>query len=468
MFRERNETYMLLFVVVDTLSTILAFCAAVAVRFIIQEANLFEFYAIDLREYMYIGLVLASSQVMVFYFMDLYRPGKVGLVTDEFNRVVLGTIVTIFMALGVIFFLKTHRYSRLVVLYFGILNVAFVSLGRAIARFFIKKMLLKGRRIRLILVLGTGRTVKQFEEVIQRNRLYGYLVKAFVRLPEEGEVKVENDKILGSFEDIPRLLTEIRPHHVIFACDSTSSDMLQRAIQMCNYEGIHMHVIPSFSELITSKGRLESLEGIPLITLRDIPARRGFNRFFKRLFDIIFSLLFIILFSPFYIIIALAIKLTSKGPIFLSQERVGLDNKLFKVLKFRTMSVQQPGDSDIIWTTKNDPRVTPVGRILRKLSLDETPQFFNVFTGTMSVVGPRPERPYWVEQFKERYTGYMQRHGMKAGITGWAQVNGLRGDTSIEERVAADIYYIENWSILLDLKIILLTPFKSVIDRNAY
>ena len=162
------------------------------------------------------------------------------------------------------------------------------------------------------------------------------------------------------------------------------------------------------------------------------------------------------------------IKLTSPGPVLFSQERVGLNNKIFKLLKFRTMYVQQPGDSDKIWTKNRDPRVTPVGRILRRFSLDEIPQFFNVFTGDMSVVGPRPERPYWVEQFKEQYKGYMQRHGVKAGITGWAQINGLRGDTSIEDRVSADIYYIENWSFFMDLKIILLTPFKSIIDRNAY
>lgn len=232
--------------------------------------------------------------------------------------------------------------------------------------------------------------------------------------------------------------------------------------------GINLHLALNFSELLTSKVYFENLDGIPLISMRDIPARRGFNRLVKRIFDIIFSFLFIVLFSPFYILIGLAIKLTSRGPVLLMQDRVGLNNKVFKLLKFRTMYVQKPEESDTIWTKSNDPRVTPVGRILRKMSLDEIPQFFNVLSGKMSVVGPRPERPYWVEQFKERYAGYMQRHGMKAGITGWAQINGLRGDTSIEERVAADIYYIENWSFLLDLKIILLTPFKSVVDRNAY
>jgi len=468
MLRERNETYMLLFAVIDAFSAFIAFWAAFALRFILQEPNLTEFYSIDRMDYLYISIVLITSQVLVFYFTDMYRPEKIGLLTDEFNRVVMGTVFTIFIALGVIFFLKTHRYSRLVILYFGVINVIIVSLNRSLARSIIFRVFMKGRQVRQIIVLGTGKAAGQVEYVIQRNRLYGYSVRAFIRLPSETDVQIRKDKIAGNLDELPQLLKDIRPNHVVFASDSMDSDLLEKSIQICSHEGIHLHIVPSFGELIASRGRLESLEGLPLITLRDIPARRGFNRLFKRVFDTLFSLVFIICFSPFYLLIALAIIINSKGPILLKQERVGLDNRVFDCLKFRTMYVQPPGESDTVWTTKNDPRVTAVGRFLRKLSLDETPQFFNVLIGNMSVVGPRPERPYWVEQFKERYTGYMQRHGMKAGITGWAQINGLRGDTSIEERVAADIYYIENWSLLLDLKIILLTPFKSVIDRNAY
>jgi Undecaprenyl-phosphate glucose phosphotransferase len=468
MLRERNETYMLFFAAMDMLATFAAFWAAFVVRFILQEPDLTNFYSISIREYMYIGIVLVISQVLIFYFMDMYGPGKIGLLTEEFSSVVTGTILAIVVALGVIFFLKTHRYSRLVMLYFGVINVVFISLGRAFARAFINRLLRRGKRLRYILVLGTGKGARHVEYVIQRNRIYGYLMKGFVRLPGETDSRVEDEKIVGDFENLSRILTEMHPSHVMFVADNADGELLHKAIQACSHEGIHMHVVPSFSELITSRGRLESLEGLPLITLRDIPARRGLNRFIKRVFDTLFSLLFIVLFSPFYILIALSIALTSKGPILLKQERVGLDNNVFNLLKFRTMYTQQPEESDTVWTTKNDPRVTPVGRFLRKLSLDETPQFFNVLTGKMSVVGPRPERPYWVEQFKEEYTGYMQRHGMKAGITGWAQINGLRGDTSIEERVAADIYYIENWSFLLDLKIILMTPFKSIFDRNAY
>jgi hypothetical protein len=210
------------------------------------------------------------------------------------------------------------------------------------------------------------------------------------------------------------------------------------------------------------------MDGIPIITIRDIPLRNGYNRVVKRVFDILFSFLFILLFSPIYLLIALLVKLSSKGPIFIYQERVGLDNKKFQMIKFRSMLVQEKSESDTKWTIKNDPRITPIGSILRKLSLDETPQFFNSLIGDMSVVGPRPERPFYVEQFKTSHKHYMRRHAVKAGITGWAQVQGLRGDTSIEDRIEADIYYIENWSLIMDLKIILMTPFTGFINKNAY
>ncbi len=468
MLRERNETYMLLFAVVDMAVAFIAFLLAFTLRFFIEADNLIEFYSTNLMGYLYIGIVITISQVIVFYFIGMYQPRKISLLKNESGSVIMGTVITIFIALGVIFFLKTFRYSRLVILYFGILNIILVSLSRSIIRFFINRSHLKGRQLETILIIGTGKSAVQIESVIIRNKLYGYTVKGFIKLPGDNGNLVDDRRILGELEDLPGILSEIQPYHVIYAADSANSKNLRKAIILCSYEGINLHLALNFSELLTSKVYFENLDGIPLISMRDIPARRGFNRLVKRIFDIIFSFLFIVFFSPFYILIGLAIKLTSRGPVLLTQDRVGLNNKVFKLLKFRTMYVQKPEESDTIWTKSNDPRVTPVGRILRKMSLDEIPQFFNVLSGKMSVVGPRPERPYWVEQFKERYAGYMQRHGMKAGITGWAQINGLRGDTSIEERVAADIYYIENWSFLLDLKIILLTPFKSVVDRNAY
>jgi len=468
MLRERNETYMLLFAVVDMAAALFAYCGAFVLRFIVQPGNLARVQEINFLGYVYIGLCIIISQVVVFYFLNMYRPAKIGLLAGEFQGVFLGTIITIFVTLGFIFFLKTHRYSRLLIIYFGVFNLFFVTWFRSIARFGINRAHSKGRRLRNVIIMGTESLASTIEGVIQRNRLYGYSITGYIRLEGEDSPTVKSTQIIGTMADLDALLVKHKPFHVIFAANTIQNDVLLEAIKICGHEGIHLHLVPSFSSVLGSKMYTEEIDGVSFITLRDVPARRGFNRLIKRIFDVFYSLLFIVLFSPFYILISLLIKLTSRGPVFFRQERVGLNNKTFMLIKFRTMKVQKTEDSDTIWTKDRDPRVTAVGRILRKLSLDETPQFFNVLAGSMSVVGPRPERPYWVEQYKEKYLGYMQRHGMKAGITGWAQINGLRGDTSIEQRVAADIYYIENWSFFLDLKIVFLTPFKSVIDRNAY
>jgi len=468
MFRERNETYMLLFAIIDMAMAFVAFILAFVFRFFIETRSFADLFSSNFQGYMFIGIIITISQVIVFYFLGMYQPRKMGFLKNETGSIVIGTVISILIALGVIFFLKTFRYSRLVILYFGIINIFLVFLSRSVIRFFINRFHIKGKQLESILIVGSGKSALQVESVILKNKLYGYAIEGFINLPGDSKGLIESSRILGSLDDLPKVLTELRPYHVIYAADTANSMNLRKAIILCSYEGINLHFALNFSELLSTNVYFENLDGIPLISIRDIPARKGFNRLVKRVFDFIFSFIFIVVFSPLFIIIAGLIKVTSKGPVMFSQERVGLNNKTFKLLKFRTMYVQKPGESDKIWTTNRDPRVPPVGRVLRKLSLDEIPQFFNVLTGVMSVVGPRPERPYWVEQFKEQYKGYMQRHGMKAGITGWAQINGLRGDTSIEERVAADIYYIENWSFLLDLKIIFLTPFKSIFDRNAY
>ncbi len=468
MLRERNEAYMLLFAVIDMVIAFISFLLAFTIRFYIETKNFVDLFSIQFQGYLFIGIIITISQVLVFYFIGMYQPGRMGFLKNESGSIIVGTIISILIALGVIFFLKTFRYSRLVIFYFGIVNIFLVILSRSILLIIINGFHTKGKQLESILVVGSGKSAVQIESVILKNKLFGYKIEGFISLPGDKSGFIEDARILGNIDNLSGILSKVKPYHVIYAADSANSANLRKAIIICSYEGINLHFALNFSELFSSNVYFENLDGIPLISIRDIPSRKGFNRFLKRVFDFLFSLFFMVIFSPLYLFIAFMIKLTSPGPVLFSQERVGLNNKIFKLLKFRTMYVQQPGDSDKIWTKNRDPRVTPVGRILRRFSLDEIPQFFNVFTGDMSVVGPRPERPYWVEQFKEQYKGYMQRHGVKAGITGWAQINGLRGDTSIEDRVSADIYYIENWSFFMDLKIILLTPFKSIIDRNAY
>ena len=245
-------------------------------------------------------------------------------------------------------------------------------------------------------------------------------------------------------------------------------DRLEEIVNLCEKSGVHTKFIPDYNSLIPGKPYTEDLGGLPVINIRYVPLSNTLNAVAKRAVDIVGSLCGLIVTSPLLLIVAILIRATSKGPIIFSQERIGQHNHAFKMYKFRTMYVQDTTEEKKGWTTKNDPRVTKVGRILRKTSIDELPQLFNILIGDMSLVGPRPERPQYVEKFKEEIPRYMIKHQVRPGLTGWAQINGYRGDTSIRKRIEYDIYYIENWSMSFDFKIMFLTIFKGFINENAY
>ncbi|MDX1960371.1 MAG: undecaprenyl-phosphate glucose phosphotransferase [Leptospiraceae bacterium] len=464
MLKERNQTFKLIFLFIDFLTSVSSFSIAFIIRYFVQEYQLFIY--LDKWSYFYLGLLLSVSQIIAFISVDLYHPRRAHSFLDEFFTIATGVILNLIMILSLLFYFREVSFSRLVISYFILINIVLVTLSHFLFRRGLMNLRKRGYNLRRMLILGTGTNAHKIAETVKRHLFYGYVVSGFLETNEK--LPSLSFPILGKIQNLAEIIREIKPDLVIYALGVQEKNYLKEAIDICDNEGVELKIVPGFSEFIASRGRVEGMDGIPIISIRDIPIRNGYNLFLKRSFDFLFSLVFILLFSPFYLMIALLIKLTSKGPIFIFQERVGLDNKQFKMIKFRSMYVQEKKDSDTIWTTKDDPRVTLIGRIIRKLSLDETPQFFNVLFGDMSVVGPRPERPFFVEQFKNTHRHYMRRHAVKAGITGWAQVNGLRGDTSIEERIEADIYYIENWSILFDIKIILLTPFIGLINKNAY
>ena len=243
---------------------------------------------------------------------------------------------------------------------------------------------------------------------------------------------------------------------------------MEKIVAICEKSGVHTKFVPDYYNFISTNPYTEDLDGLPVINIRNVPLTNTVNRMIKRLIDIVGSIVALILFSPIMLVVAILVKKSSPGPIIFAQERIGLGNKPFKMYKFRSMGVQDPKKEAKEWTTKNDARVTPVGRVIRKTSLDELPQFWNVLKGDMSLIGPRPERPLFVEKFKEEIPRYMIKHQVRPGITGWAQVNGFRGDTSIRSRIEHDLYYIENWSLGLDIKILFLTFFKGFINKNAY
>jgi Undecaprenyl-phosphate glucose phosphotransferase len=275
-------------------------------------------------------------------------------------------------------------------------------------------------------------------------------------------------KVIGRFSDLERFIAENDYDEIAITLSINEYGKLERLVAICEKTGIHTKFIPDYHNIIPTVPYMEDLDGLPVINIRNVPLSNTFNRLLKRACDIIGGLMMLIIFGIPMIIIAIAVKCSSEGPVLFEQVRIGLHGRPFKMYKFRSMTQQKEADEIHAWTTANDARVTKIGKIIRRTSLDELPQIFNIIVGDMSIVGPRPERPFWVEKFKEEIPRYMIKHQVRPGLTGWAQINGYRGDTSIKKRIEYDLYYIENWKLSLDIKILFITIFKGFRDPNAY
>ena len=294
----------------------------------------------------------------------------------------------------------------------------------------------------------------------------GFVVSGFLGRQDHIGREIEGSSIIGSFSDIDAILDKNRFDRVGLAIPLQYYDKINDLVESCERVGIKAEIIPDYIRYFPAQPSVDMVDDIPIINIRYVPLDDDFNKFLKYLSDYIISIIAIIITSPIMLITAIAIKLSSKGPIIFKQERIGHNGKPFMMYKFRSMKVQDPDEEKSEWTTKDDPRKTKVGEIIRKTSIDELPQFFNVVKGDMSVVGPRPERPYFVKQFKETVPKYMVKHQVRPGLTGWAQIHGCRGDTSIKKRIEYDIEYVENWHLGLDLGIMIKTVLKK--NHNAY
>lgn len=346
----------------------------------------------------------------------------------------------------------------------------FAGILSLLLRFFylitIKHFVKNGYHRKSVLVIGGDRVAEKVMNQILSfpglgYRLYGILADYYHNTLPKG-------LYLGKLDRFAEIVRSGVVDEVIIALPLRRERLIIDMVEKCDYEGIRVRIVPDFFRIIHNRTELQSMGDIPLIAIRTEPLSLLKNRVLKRSFDIVFSLTVLVLLSPLFLLLAILIKVTSLGPVFFKQERIGTNNVKFDMYKFRSMTVQQKEASDTIWTTANDSRVTSIGRIMRKTSLDEFPQFWNVLIGNMSVIGPRPERAYFVEQFKKEIPHYKVRHLAKSGVTGLAQVNGWRGNTSIEKRVECDIHYMENWSFWLDLKIVWLTVFGRDTQKNAY
>ena len=463
--------FVLSLALMDAAMSLLAFFLAYLLQFRLRGSEIGPF-----SDYLLPAGIQMVATLTVFFFYKFYHRRHAALLMDEvyrlFGAVSVATLITIAFASFVL--RDTLQIQRLMLLMAWAAGLITLTLGRLAHGRVQRRLQRRGIGAERVLIVGADEVGRMIVQKIQHTPGLGYQVIGFADaggppadeagLP--GQARVMGLPVLGTADALPRIIEEQRIDEVIIGLPEATHQELVGIISQCEREKVSIRVFPDVFQIMASEVTISDLGGLPLLTIRDV-ALRGWKLTLKRAVDVAFSGLFLLFASPLMMLTALLIKLDSPGPVFFAQERMGLDAKPFKMMKFRSMRVDAeragPG-----WTTKDDPRRTRMGKFIRKFSIDELPQFINVLMGDMSVVGPRAEQPAYVEQFRRNIPRYMERHREKAGITGWAQVNGLRGDTSIAERTKYDLWYIENWSLWLDFKIILRTAFGAFTDPSAY
>ncbi len=420
------------------------------------------------QEFWPLPAVYGALLLSIFFVQRMYqRRRPIGHLDEFFKIVVFNTLALLFTVAILTLVMPNFRYHRSLLLYAWLANILLLAAVRFVHAQIQWMAQARGIGDDQVLLVGAGEVGEMLLQKILSNPRMGYQVVGMV---SKFDTPVENDRVdnLGTLADIPAIIDRYNVDEVIIGLPESSHQELVNIISLCEREKVGIRVFPDVFQIMASEVSIGDLGGLPLLTIRDV-ALQGWRLTLKRSVDFLLSALALVFFSPFMLLAALLIKLDSPGPVFYIQERMGLDARPFKMIKFRSMrsdaEMEGPG-----WTTEDDPRRTKLGTLMRRFNIDELPQLVNVFLGDMSLVGPRPERPVYVEQFRQSIPRYMDRHREKAGITGWAQVNGLRGDTSIVERTKYDLWYIENWSIALDLKIIIRTTFQTIVgtNKNAY
>lgn len=420
------------------------------------------------RTYFSALFLIIPGYLLLNYIFNLYTSKRYASSKRDAYGVMQSNVVGSLLFVSALYIINQPHFSRSMIFIFAVINMILEFLARALIRKILRTMRKKGYNVKYVLLVGYSRAAEEYIDRIMQNPQWGYVIRGILddKIPRGTEYR--GIKVVGRVDNLLIILPENKLDEIAITLALEDYNRLEEIVNLCEKSGVHTKFIPDYNSVIPSKPYTEDLNGLPVINIRHIPLSNTLNMISKRVVDIVGGAFACILFSPFMLVSALLIKITSPGPVIFKQERVGLHNKPFQMYKLRTMEMQKPTQETKNWTTKDDPRVTAVGKVLRKTSIDEMPQFFNVLKGDMSLVGPRPERPFFVEKFKEEVPRYMIKHQVRPGMTGWAQVNGYRGDTSIRKRIDCDLYYIENWTMGLDIKILFLTIFKGFINKNAY
>ena len=425
------------------------------------------------RHYMSILPLLVPLYVVIYALFGLYTTKSVRRKRVEVEKIVQANTIGLVLFMTALFFFRgnlefTNHFSRMLLAWFYLINITLECLFRNFIRLALQHIREKGFNQKHMILVGYSRAAEEYIDRIKANPEWGYDIMGILDDNVQPGMKYRGLEVIGRTEEIAGVLEAAKPDEIAITLGLSEYSKLEHIVAVCEKSGVHTKFIPDYNNIIPTRPYTEDLMGLPVINIRHVPLTNTFNAFMKRCVGLGGSVFAIILFSPVMLITAIAIKLTSPGPLIYTQERVGLHNKTFRMYKFRSMDVQSPKKERGAWTVPGDPRVTKVGKIIRKTSIDELPQLFNILKGDMSLVGPRPERPFFVEKFREEIPRYMIKHQVRPGMTGWAQINGYRGNTSIRKRIEYDLYYIENWTLGFDIKILFLTIFKGFINKNAY
>lgn len=392
--------------------------------------------------------LIIPGYLLLYSIFQLYMPRRVKSYRKELMDIIRANGIGFMIFILVLYFIKQEHFSRQMLCIFFFINISLEFASRYLLRTILWKMRKQGLNQKHILMIGESQMAEQYMDRLRENPKWGYQV--FAHLKDE--------------EKLERILEGNELDEVVIALRAEDYGKLERIVDVCEKAGVHTKMIPDFGNVISTRPYIEDVQGIPMIHVRRVPLNIMRNRVAKRAVDLIGATVAIILFSPVMLLTVLVVALTEEGSVIYRQERVGLHNQVFYMYKFRSMIMQDEEKEKAEWSTRNDPRITPVGKLIRRTSIDELPQLFNVLKGEMSLVGPRPERPQFVQKFRDEIPRYMVKHQVRPGMTGWAQINGYRGDTSIEKRIEYDLYYIENWTMIFDMKILILTIFKGFFD----
>jgi Undecaprenyl-phosphate glucose phosphotransferase len=474
MVKRFSRLFVLLHILGDIGCAAAAFVFAYLIRF---ETGLLEITKGQppLKQYLAVLPFVALTVPLAFHVQRLYRFRRGRTRLDDFFAVLVGTLLTVLIAVAGTLYVQTYylpkelkdqgylEVSQAVWVIFLAVNVLLAFTMREVVRTQLRRRWRAGIGLRRVLIVGAGDLGRLVADRILEHGELGFRLVGFIddRFATTDAIGYRGLPILGALPDAPDVCSREQIDELYIALPLDEHVKMLSVVEFASREVIEVHVVPDLLQFIALRSRLEDLDGLPIISINDVPLR-GFNSLIKRAVDVTVSSLVLLVGALPALLVAALIKRSSPGPIFYTQERMGLDGKSFTVYKFRSMPIDAEEVTGPIWARDDDPRATRIGRWLRKTDMDELPQFWNVLAGDMSIVGPRPERPFFVEQFKHQIPQYMLRHKVKAGITGWAQINGWRGNTSLEKRIEYDLYYIENWSIGLDLKIMWLTVMRGL------